>query len=237
MVGHGTQKYVLIAGAFHGGWVWGQVAARIRAAGYEATTPTLTGLGERRHIGQEVDLSLHVEDVIAHIEMEGLSNVTLVGWSYGGMVTTGVLARVPEKIGAMIYLDAFVPEDGKAVIDYVAPEARASWDQYRETDAPLPPLSPEMLGLADPMQIDFVRPRLTPQPWRTFFQPVKALKQRPTIPTAYIKCIRNPASHFNSALEEVKKDQAVRIDKIDAGHSCMITEPAETAKLLLKYGA
>jgi pimeloyl-ACP methyl ester carboxylesterase len=234
---HGTRHYVLVSGSWHGGWVWHEVAARLRAAGHEVTTPTLTGLGERRHLGQGVDLALHVEDVVAHIEMERLSGVTLVGWSYGGMVITGALARIPERIRAMIYLDAFVPEDGKALVDYLTPEGRAAWDKFKDADAPLPPLSAERLGLTDPAQIESVVPRLTAQAWQSFYQPVRALTPRPAIPTAYIKCTDNPAPHFKAILEEMKRDTAVRTDAIDTGHCCMVIEPAETARMLETYGA
>ncbi len=107
--------YVLVAGGWHGGWVWRDVIPGLRALGHAVTAPTLTGLGERRQSGtNDTDLSTHIDDVIAHIEMEGLQSVTLVGWSYGGMVITGVTARIPDKIKSLIYLDAFVPEDGKA---------------------------------------------------------------------------------------------------------------------------
>lgn len=232
-----ARRYVLVPGGWHGGWAWHEVAAKLRAAGHEVSTPTLTGLGERRHLTQGVDLALHVEDIVAHIEMEGLSSITLVGWSYGGMVITGVLARIPEKIRAMIYLDAFVPEDGKALVDYLTPEGRAAWDKYRDTDTPVPPFTFERLGLTEPAQIAFVGPRLVPHPWRTVYQPVKALAQRPAIPTAYIRCSRNPAPHFNTAMETLRKDPAVRIETIDAGHSCMVTAPEETARLLLTLGA
>jgi pimeloyl-ACP methyl ester carboxylesterase len=101
--------YVLVAGAWHGGWVWRDVIPGLRKLGHAVTAPTLTGLGERRQNGtNDTDLSTHIDDVIAHIEMEGLQSVTLVGWSYGGMVITGVAARIPDKIKSMIYLDAFV---------------------------------------------------------------------------------------------------------------------------------
>ena len=234
---HAARRYVLIAGGWHGGWVWRDVAAGLRTAGHEVSTPTLKGLGERRHLGQDVDLALHVEDVVAHIEMERLEGVTLVGWSYGGMVITGVLARIPEKVRAMIYLDAFVPEDGKALVDYLSPAARAAWDKYKEADVPVPAFSAERLGLTEPEQIAFVIPRLTVHPWRTVYQPVTALKPRPSIPTAYIRCTRNPAPHFDAATERLAADPAVRIDAIDTGHSAMVTEPAETIRMLEKYRA
>ena len=115
-------NYVLIHGAWAGGWVWRDVAPLLRAKGHTVTTPTLTGLGDRKHLlTPQVDLDTHIEDVVANIEMEGLDNVFLVGWSYGGMVISGVLARIQEKIASMVYLDAFVPEQGKALVDYVEP--------------------------------------------------------------------------------------------------------------------
>jgi pimeloyl-ACP methyl ester carboxylesterase len=231
-----THHYVLIAGAWHGGWVWRHVAKGLRAAGHEVSAPTLTGLGERRHLGQDVDLDLHIEDVVAHMEMERLTDVTLVGWSYGGMVITGVLARIPDRIRAIIYLDAFVPEDGRALVEYLPPETQGAWEDYRETDGLLPPFPAERLGLTGPSQVAFVVPRLVPHPVETLYQPIRAPKPRRPIPTAYIRCIRNPAPHFNAALDAIRKDSAVRIDTIDTGHSCMVTEPAETTRLLLKYG-
>jgi pimeloyl-ACP methyl ester carboxylesterase len=153
------------------------------------------------------------------------------------MVITGVLARIPEKVRAMIYLDAFVPEDGKAMIDYIAPESQVAWNAFRDADTPLPPLSVAKLGLTDPTHIEFVAARLVPQPWRSFYQPVKALKQRPRIPMAYIRCTQNPAPHFAAMLETMKADPDFVTDAIDAGHTCMLTEPAETVRLLEKYGA
>jgi pimeloyl-ACP methyl ester carboxylesterase len=155
-----THTYVLVHGAFAGGWIWRDVAAGLRAAGHHVATPTLTGLGERRHVGQGVDLETHIEDVLAHLEMEGLTDVTLVGWSYGGMVITGVLARIPEMVKAMIYLDAFVPANGKALADYMPAEILADWERHKATDKPLPPLPLDMLGLTDPAHISLVTQRL-----------------------------------------------------------------------------
>src|SRR5208283_3726244 len=96
------RTYVLLHGAWHGGWVWRDVASGLRAMGHAVTTPTLTGLGERRHVGNDTaDLATHIEDVVAHIEMEELQDITLVGWSYGGMVVTGALARIPHRIKSL----------------------------------------------------------------------------------------------------------------------------------------
>src|SRR5688572_1955574 len=111
--------YVLIHGAWHGGWCWKLVAPALRRAGHEVYAPSLTGLGERRHLASRaIDLEAHVRDVVELLEMEDLSGVVLLGHSYGGMVVTGAADRVPERISQLVYLDAFVPENGKCLLDY-----------------------------------------------------------------------------------------------------------------------
>jgi pimeloyl-ACP methyl ester carboxylesterase len=200
--------------------------------GHTVTAPTLTGLGERRHAGQDTaDLEVHIEDIVAHIEMEDLQNVALVGWSYGGMVTTGVSARIPDKIKSMIYLDAFVPENGKALIDYVPSVAREMYDAHKDANMPVPPLSFEAFGLNDQTILAFVKPRLTSQPWRTFYQPVKALKP-PNIPITYICCTGYGPTPFTSFLEVIKKDPKVRTEVIDTNHYCMLATPKRTIDIL-----
>jgi pimeloyl-ACP methyl ester carboxylesterase len=141
----------------------------LRKLGHAVTAPTLTGLGERRQNGtNDTDLHTHVDDVIAHIEMEGLQSVTLVGWSYGGTVITGVTARIPDKIKSLIYLDAFVPGDGKALVDHIPAEQRAQFDLFVKEGKSIPPIPLEIFGVTAPTLVEFVTPRLTLQPWRTF---------------------------------------------------------------------
>ncbi len=108
------------AGSWHhgGGWVWRKVAPRLRAAGHVVYTPTLTGLGERVHLAtRETGLTTHIDDIVNTLVFEELTDVVLAGHSYGGMVITGVVDRVPERIGRLIYLDAVVSEDGEALVD------------------------------------------------------------------------------------------------------------------------
>lgn len=118
--------YVLVHGAWTGGWMWRDVIRALRSAGHEAFAPTLTGLGERVHLASpKIDLETHVLDVVNAICYERLEGVVLVGYSYGGMVVTGVAERVPERIGRLVYLDAFVPFDGESAADLLG-RARAS---------------------------------------------------------------------------------------------------------------
>jgi pimeloyl-ACP methyl ester carboxylesterase len=230
----GHRNFVLVHGAWHGGWAWRHVAPRLRALGHQATAPTMTGLGDRRHLAQgQIDLETHIEDIVAHIEMEHLHGVTLVGWSYGGMVATGVLARMPERIERMIYLDAFVPDDGKALIDYVAPEMRAAMEEQARRGEPLPPIPLPVFGVTDPAVTAFVEPRLTLQPWRTFTQPVKALKQRPDIPMSYIVCTRFSPSPFQVRQAEMQADPGMAVSTLDADHLCVLSAPEATVGALV----
>src|SRR5437660_801825 len=107
--------FVLVHGAWHGGWCWRKLMPLLRSAGHAVWTPTLTGLGERAHLGNpDVGLSTHVQDVVNVLEYEDLSNVVLVGHSYGGMVITGVAHQMPGRLAHLVYLDAFVPKDGQS---------------------------------------------------------------------------------------------------------------------------
>ena len=230
------QNFVLIHGAWFGGWAWRDTLQRLHALGHTATAPTLTGLGERRHTGNDTaDLETHIEDVVAHIEMEDLHDITLVGWSYGGMVATGVLARISERVSRLIYLDAFVPADGQALVDLLPPEARQAWDMLKDRDHPLPPLPLDGFGVTDPAIVASIEPRLVRQPWRTVYQPVKALRVRPNIPMTYVVCTRQGQvqTAFTARLTEMGADPTIRVETIATSHMCMFTALDETIDILV----
>jgi pimeloyl-ACP methyl ester carboxylesterase len=106
--------FVLVHGAIVGGWCWRWVAPHLRAAGHAVCTPTLTGLGERVHLASpQVDLDMHIADVVNVLRYEDLTGVVLVGWSYGGMIVAGAADRAPERIAHLVYLDSDVPRDGE----------------------------------------------------------------------------------------------------------------------------
>src|SRR4051794_39609472 len=110
--------FVLVHGAWSGGWCYARAAALLRSRGHTVFTPTLTGQGERAHLlSGAVNLSMHIADVLGVFHYERLNNIVLAGHSYGGMVITGVADRLPEKITALGYLDAFVPKDGQSLFD------------------------------------------------------------------------------------------------------------------------
>lgn len=228
------RTYVLVHGAWHGGFVWRDVAAAIRAQGHLVTTPTLSGLGERKNFEtNKVDLQTHIDDVVNHIEMEDLDNIDLVGWSYGGAVVTGVLACLQDRVRSVIYVDAFVPENGKALIDYSDGPLVPVYNEAKDKDLPVPPIPLEVFGVSDPEVISFINPRLVHQPWRTIFQPVQALEKRPDIPFTYVHCLgfkNSPFGHFHDKL----KAEGVTTMQIEASHLCMMDAPQTVTEILLK---
>jgi pimeloyl-ACP methyl ester carboxylesterase len=115
--------FVLVHGSWAGSVVWRELAPRLRKAGHEVYAPALTGIGARKHLlNREIDLDTHIQDVIGVIDDADLSDIVLVGNSYGGMVITGVADRVPEKVASLVYLDAFVPENGQSLLSLLPPD-------------------------------------------------------------------------------------------------------------------
>jgi pimeloyl-ACP methyl ester carboxylesterase len=228
------RRYVLVHGAWYGGWVWKHVAASLRAMGHTVTTPTLTGLGERKHQAGAYNLETHIQDVVDHIEMEDLQDIHLVGWSYGGVVITGVLACVPQRIKSVIYLDAFAPDDGKALVDYAEPSVRPVFASAKAEDKPVPPIPLAVFGVTDSALAAYIEPRLVAQAWQTYFQPVKALQVRPCIPHTYIRCtgFHNPS--FDQFLEKFRQDARFETFVLPTSHVSMLTDPQGTIELLAK---
>ena len=115
--------FVVAHGAWSAGWAWKKMRPLMRAAGHELWTPTYTGLGERAHLGHaDVSLDTHIQDIVAVLETEDLTDVILIGHSYGGMVATGVADRARARVAKLVYLDAFAPTDGQAIFDLVPPD-------------------------------------------------------------------------------------------------------------------
>lgn len=115
MNGRTNASFVLVPGACHGGWCFDDLAAALRAESHGVTTPTLTGVAERAHLAHAgVNLDTHITDVLAEFDAHRVTDAVLVGHSYGGMVITAVADRVPDRVRALVYLDAFVPRDGES---------------------------------------------------------------------------------------------------------------------------
>nr|MDT0665962.1 alpha/beta hydrolase [Micromonospora sp. DSM 115978] len=170
--------YVLVHGGGHGGWCYQRVARLLRAAGHEVYTPTLTGLGDRSHLLRpEIDLDLHIRDVVALLRFEDLDDVILVGHSYGGMVITGVADRAAERIGRLVYLDAANPVNGQSLLDVAGPMIAATRPLGKVVDGVELVLLPfegagQFYGVTDPADLAWMDERLTGHPWKCFEQPL-----------------------------------------------------------------
>jgi pimeloyl-ACP methyl ester carboxylesterase len=168
--------FVLVHGAWHGSWCWKRVRKALQSRGHEVFTPTLTGVGERSHLlSPHVNLDTHIEDVINLIRWEELSDVVLCGHSYGGCVITGAADRLPGRIAALVYLDAFVPEDGQSLFDIVPGPLKELQLEAARRDGQgwkVPPIRAETFNV-NAGDVEWVNRQCTMQPIATFQQAIK----------------------------------------------------------------
>jgi pimeloyl-ACP methyl ester carboxylesterase len=225
---------VLVHGAWHGGWCWERIVAPLRDAGHDALVPTLTGLGDRAHlISPLVGLDTHVEDVVACMDYAGCKDVVLVGHSYGGQVIAGVATRRPDSIGCLVYLDAFVPDDGDCAIDLQPPEIAR---HYRESVQErgfgwlIPPRSLQVLGVSDPADIAWLEQRLKPHPFKTYTDPAPVSAESLAVPSVFIECTSWMRVFESSAKRAASRGWPVR--ELETGHEAMVTASDELAAVL-----
>jgi pimeloyl-ACP methyl ester carboxylesterase len=232
--------YVLVHGGGHGGWCYQRVARLLRSAGHEVYTPTMTGVGERAHLlSGAVDLAMHIRDIVAVLEFEGLRDVVLVGHSYGGMVITGVADRVADRVGRLVYLDAATPINGQSLVDVAGPiieAVRPSGTTIDGIELVLLP-APEagmFYGVTDPVDLAWMADKLTGQPWRCFEQPLVLTNEQAlwSIPQFHIVCTSTLATRDAQLMARARSEG--RLWDIDTGHDLMITEPEKVANALLE---
>jgi pimeloyl-ACP methyl ester carboxylesterase len=237
--------FVLVHGAWCGGWVFRRLVPYLRDAGHEVYTPTLTGLGERVHLASpDIDLDTHITDIVNVLKYEDLRDVVLVGWSYGGTVITGVADRVPERVAQLIYLDARVPENGQTDYDlepggeaYIAEDAESATAAGSPGFAPIPVDGTRAHITEEALQA-WVLDGFTPHPLATWTQPIHLGNPAANaIPRAFIFCTedRNPDMPDSIYLDRVRSDPAWRYREMTANHSAPITRPRETAAALLEF--
>jgi pimeloyl-ACP methyl ester carboxylesterase len=226
--------FVLVHGAWHGSWCWKRVRNQLQAEGHEVFTPTLTGVGERSHlISPQVTLETHIADVVNLLRWEELTDVVLCGHSYGGCVITGVADRVPERLRALVYLDAFILENGQSLHDTLPREvaeaqvrgAAETGDGWR-----VPPITAEVFGV----NVDdraWVDRQCTAQPLATFQQRLRVDNVFPAAKTTHILATGFEHSPF-PAFHEIAKAKGWKTLTIACGHDVMLDRPADLASML-----
>jgi pimeloyl-ACP methyl ester carboxylesterase len=229
--------FVLVHGGWGGGWEWRDVADRLRSAGHVVYRVTLTGLGERRHLAAaSVDLDTHVDDVLGVLEMEDLTEVNLVGQSYGGAVVTGVADRAPQRVARLIYVDAFVPRDGQSVND-LSPPAFVERLRALATDGLVPlPFTDAELGLPDDIR-RWYAPKLVPQPLATLDQPLQLTGRAADVPHVYIDCRPDDVDEnhwvFSPFAKRARAD-GWECRSLPVGHDAHVLAPESLAAMLLE---
>ena len=231
---------VLAHGAWSAAWAWKKMRPLFRAAGHEFYSPTYTGLGERAHLARpEIDLSTHIQDVLAVMEFEDLKDVTLLGHSYGGMVATGVAHKAPGRIARLVYIDAFAPRDGQSLFDLVGPKVEGNMRAGTATNGdgwrlPINPMPPD----TSPEDVAWASPRRRPQPIKTFEQKIKLVSNDPPPPRHYIYATRSgPGDVFRQFSDRAKGEPGWKHHEIDASHNPHITCPDVLMALLTKIMA
>ena len=225
---------VLVHGAWHGGWCWKKVRERLQKKGHTVFTPTLTGLGERKHLNSpSVDLNTHIEDITNVLFYEDLNNVILVGHSYSGMVITGVIDAVPERIEHIIYLDAFCPSDGQSIVGMSPTEVTERRERVakEQEDNSLPPTEGKFpWGVSEKTDLDWMEPRLTSLPIGVMYTKVR-FNNPPAlgIPRTFI-ATRGRGEEKKKKVEE----RGFQYREIETGHDAMITAPDELTEILWK---
>ncbi|MBL8386496.1 MAG: alpha/beta hydrolase [Burkholderiales bacterium] len=235
--------YVLIHGAWHGGWCWARVAARLRALGHTVHTPTLAGMGEHAHLlSRQITLDTHVEDVVSHFETEEIRDAILVGHSYGGLIVTGAADRLDGTgaISRLVYLDAVVPADGDHWTAFHSPEAaqaRHAAARDRGGALFLPPPDAAVFGLTDPADLAWVARRLRPHPYGCYLVPLRlprlaAGAGAAALPRTYIDCVEPFYSDFMGLKQRLKADPAWQYVELRTGHNAMVSAPDALTGLL-----
>ena len=244
---------VLVHGAGAGGWIWKKLTPLLRAVGHTVYTPTLTGCGERAHLNSiSTNLETHVLDVVNVLEFEELSEVVLVGHSYGGNVITGVADRIPSRLAQLVYLDANVPEDGQSLVDLMSTDpgqywARAKlkgeqWRTWRPSSPDLPaaefPPTEEQLapwvkrGLLTEDDVRWLLRHFVPHPAQTYLDPVRF--QNPAalaLPKTYIYCTLTDGP-FDRFAARAQTEAGWRYRELVSGHDAQVMAPRELADLL-----
>ena len=236
--------YVLVHGAWHGGWCWRKLVPLLESARHRVVTPTLTGLGERADLlTHDVGLGTHIADVVGLIEEDNLSEVVLVGHSYAGMVITGAADRVRDRIRRLVYLDTFVPRDGDSmrsvapiVIGVFLLQARLRGDGWRVT-----PPTPEQFGVTEEPDRTWVKSSLTAHPLKSLNDHLSLTDPQivSRFPRTHIYCghgghLERLAQRALARRPQPPLDPGWRLRSLDTGHDCMITAPRRLADLLLE---
>ncbi len=217
--------FVLVPGAWHGAWCYRRVADLLMAKGHKVHALTLTGLADRVHLASDaVNMDTHIADIVNFVKWEDLSNFVLVGHSYGGLPVTGAADAIGDKVSSIVYLDAFIPEDGQSMADIVK--------RPLPTTGSAPPFSAKLMKV-NAKDEAYVDAKVTPQPINTYTQKMRvAGAYKKIAKKTYVRSLQFNNPVFQAHYEALKQDAAWKTHTLDCGHDMMIDKPVEVAAIL-----
>jgi pimeloyl-ACP methyl ester carboxylesterase len=231
-----SKTFVLIHGAWHGGWCWRRVADQLEGKGHKVFTPTLTGLGERSHLlTKDVNLDTHIADIVNVFRWEDLKNVCLVVHSYGGWPGSGALEHINDRVSSVVFLDAFLPENGERSYDTASDFSRKGTDEAiakGEIGRKAPPASAFHVNEKDRA---WVESKLTPQPTALAMATIKLTGARDKVAKkTYIRAPVYPQPAFDKYFAAKKADPAWWTFVAEGGHDVMVDQPQWLVERLLE---
>jgi len=232
------KTFVLVHGAWHGGWCWRRVADLLERKGHKVFTPTLTGLGERSHLmSRDINLDTHIADVVNVFKWEDLKDAVLVGHSYGGWVISGAVEQVLPRVASIVFLDAYMPDNGTRGLDNTSEFSRKgilSAVEKGEVSRPSPTAAMFEVNEKDRAWVDS---KVTPQPVGVALQPIRLTGARDRVARkTYIRAAAYPQATFDKYLGLCKADRTWRTFEIPCGHDVMVDMPERLAEVLMEVG-
>ena len=230
--------FVLVHGAWHGGWCWRDLEPLLQAKGHRTHALTLTGLGERAHLlSADISPDTHVQDVANTIKYRELDQAVLVGHSYGGMIIEGVASLMPERIASLVYLDAMVPTSSSDSI-YARRNPERFTKLQAQIDAGAVGLEPDLFHTwsKDPEKLEWLKAHCTPQPTQTFLKGVTLSGDEQKVERRlYVRAAENQNATFDAEFARAQAEPNWRAEAIDCLHDIMVERPVELAALLCDW--
>ena len=236
-----TFTFVLVHGAWHGGWCWRRVIAILRSAGHVVFAPTLTGFGERVHLTRDgLTIEDFATDIVNVIEAEELINVILAGHSYGGNVVSAVADRVPERLKHLVYIDTLVLKNGESGFSVLDPAIVAQRIESAEKTSgglTIPPPPPEAFGVSDLADAEWLRRQLTPLPLNCYRAAIRLEHSLGNgVKKTYVACTNPVYQPAVRTHDWVKSQNDWRYLELPTAHDAMVTDPEGLAQILVQCG-
>jgi pimeloyl-ACP methyl ester carboxylesterase len=230
------KTFVLVHGAWHGGWCWRRVADLLERKGHKVYTPTLTGLCDRSHLlTKDVDVSMHATDIANLVKWEGLKDFVLVGHSYAGFVVTDVAERIGPAIASIVFLDAFLPAPGDSLHSLASPIAKKLFaDAQAKGETVVKPIPAAAFNVNEKDRA-WVDAQCTPQPLASLLETTKAIGGREKVAKrTYIRAANYKSPSFDDGLAKAKATAGWKTYEVPSGHDVMVDLPDRLVEILLE---